>query len=98
MNTTLLIIAWLGAGFLFGLLYQTIHKKIASKTALTPKGSNINKNGRVIRGAIGFALILFYFFLSKPVLLFFAGFTFFEAVFSWCGFYALLGKNTCPLE
>jgi hypothetical protein len=31
-------------------------------------------------------------------LLFFSGFCFFEAAFSWCGFYAALGRTTCPVE
>ncbi len=98
MNTIFFILVWLLAGFVFSFLYRTIHKKVASKSALTAKGSNINTNGRRIRGAAGAALLLLYFFAPQPLLLFFAGFTFFEAIFSWCGFYALLGKNTCPLE
>jgi len=34
----------------------------------------------------------------SPILIFFSGFAFFEAIFSWCGFYAAMGKNTCPVE
>jgi hypothetical protein len=32
------------------------------------------------------------------ILIFFSGFALFEALFSWCGFYAALGKSTCPIE
>ena len=33
----------------------------------------------------------------SPILIFFSGFALFEAIFSWCGFYAAMGKNTCPV-
>lgn len=35
---------------------------------------------------------------TPPKTIFFSGFAFFEAIFSWCGFYATIGKNTCPVE
>lgn len=98
MNTILLIIAWLALGFVCGFVLRTLHRKLASKSALTSKGSNINKGGRVMRGIAGFALLLLYTFVPQPIILVFAGFTFFQAIFSWCGLYALLGKNTCPME
>ncbi len=95
MNTILL---WLGVGFVSGFLLRALHRKLASKSALTSKGSNINKGERVMRGVFGIALLVLYTFVSHPIVLFFAGFTLFQAIFSWCGLYALLGKNTCPLE
>jgi Na+-transporting NADH:ubiquinone oxidoreductase subunit NqrB len=48
---------------------------------------------------IGIALLVWAITTSwNPLLIFFSGFLFFEALFSWCGLYAALGKNTCPLK
>ena len=60
---------------------------------------NIGKSDRLLRAAIGVGLLLWAITTTwSPILIFFSGFTIFEAVFSWCGFYAALGKNTCPVE
>lgn len=82
---------------IFGFIYRALLKKFAART---PYGlsKNIGKPDRMFRAALGLALFLFAIFTSwSPLLLFAAGFCFFEAIFSWCGVYAALGKNTCPL-
>jgi len=82
--------------FIFGFLYRFILKKFASSTARGLQ-KNIGKYDRAIRLAIWLALLLLAITTSwSPWLLFFSGFALFEAIFSWCGFYAALGKNTCP--
>jgi len=82
--------------FIFGFLYRFILKKFASSTARGVQ-KNIGKSDRAIRLAIALALLLLAITTSwSPWLLFFSGFALFEAIFSWCGFYAALGKNTCP--
>ncbi len=59
---------------------------------------NIGSKDRWLRIAIGLVLLIWAITTSwSPFLLFFSGFAFCEALFSWCGFYAALGKNTCPL-
>lgn len=89
-------------GFLFGFLLRVLLKKIAryvsqGAPAVSPK--NIGKNDRIVRLVLGVGLLLFAVFTTwSPVLLIAAGFCIFEAMFSWCGFYAILGKNTCPFE
>jgi hypothetical protein len=58
---------------------------------------NIGKKDRIIRLAIWIGLLLWAITTSwNPWLIFFSGFALFEALFSWCGFYAAIGKNTCP--
>jgi hypothetical protein len=53
----------------------------------------------LLRLAIGVGLFLWAITTTwSPILIFFSGFALFEALFSWCGFYAALGKNTCPVE
>ncbi|MSU54789.1 MAG: DUF2892 domain-containing protein [Candidatus Staskawiczbacteria bacterium] len=70
-------------------------KKFAKNS---PRGvaRNIGRNDRLLRLAIGVGLLLWAMLTTwSPILIFFSGFALFEAVFSWCGFYAALGKNTC---
>ncbi len=84
--------------FIVGFIYRTILKKFATNS---PRGvaKNIGKPDRLLRAVIGVALLLWAITTSwSPILIFFSGFAIFEAIFSWCGFYAALGKNTCPVE
>lgn len=81
---------------LFGLIYRALLKKFAKNT---PRGvtKNIGKPDRILRLAIGIGLFVWAVMTTwSPILLFFSGFCLFEAAFSWCGFYAALGQNTCP--
>jgi len=92
----LIVIMYLLAGIV-GLLYRAILKKFAKKSV---RGAthNIGKADRLLRLAIGAGLLLWAITTSwSPILLFFSGFALFEALFSWCGFYAAIGKNTCPV-
>lgn len=64
---------------------------------------NIGTFDRIIRLAIGIILLAVALFIVtviwlKVVIVLLAIFTFYEAVSSWCLFYQLIGKNTCPLE
>jgi hypothetical protein len=82
--------------FIVGFVYRFIIKKLA-KNSNRKSAHNIGKNDRLLRALLGVGLLIGGVYTWSPVLLFFAGFCFFEALFSWCGFYAALGKNTCPL-
>jgi len=92
-----LIIVMVVLAFAFGFAYRFILKKFASSTGRgVPK--NIGRGDRVLRFAI--AVFLFVWAITttwSPLLLFFSGFALFEAIFSWCGFYAALGRNSCPI-
>jgi hypothetical protein len=93
----LIVVMYLLA-FLFGFLYRTILKKFA-KGSVRGVAQNISKPDRLLRLAIGVGLLLWAITTTwSPILIFFSGFAFFEAIFSWCGFYAALGRNTCPVE
>lgn len=83
--------------FIAGFVYRFILKRIA-KTKNRKRTKNIGKFDKLVRVLIGVALFILAVTTSwSPFLFFFSGFAFFEAIFSWCGFYAALGKNTCPL-
>lgn len=93
-----LIVAMYILAFIVGFIYRAILKKFAKSS---PRGmaQNIGKPDRLLRLAIGVGLLLWAITTTwSPILIFFSGFAFFEAIFSWCGFYAALGKNTCPVE
>jgi len=84
--------------FIVGFIYRTILKKFAKNS---PRGvaRNIGKPDRLLRLAIGIGLLLWAITTTwSPILIFFSGFAIFEAIFSWCGFYAAMGKNTCEIN
>lgn len=83
---------------IFGLAYRFVLRKIAKKS-VRKVGKNIDTRGRLIRFLIGIALLLLAITtVWDPITIFFSGFALFEAAFSWCGLYAAMGKNTCPIE
>jgi uncharacterized membrane protein len=82
--------------FLFGFFYRLIVKKMAVKT-VRGSSKNIGTQDRWYRFGLGVILFILAIITAwNPILLFASGFCFFEAIFSWCGLYAALGKNTCP--
>ena len=98
MNNYLALLIYLGLGFIVGFLYRTILKKFAKNS---PHGltKNIGKSDRWMRTLLGIALLVWAVLTNwSPVLIAASGFCFFEAMFSWCGFYAAIGKTTCPIE
>jgi hypothetical protein len=83
--------------FIAGFIYWLVLRKFA-KNSVRKLNKNIGKFDRLFRFAIGLGLFLWAVATSwSPILFFFSGFAFFEAIFSWCGLYAALGKNSCPL-
>ena len=93
-----LIVVMYILAFIVGFIYRAILKKFARQSAHGAP-QNIGKPDRLLRAVIGVALLLWAITTTwSPILIFFSGFAFFEAIFSWCSFYAALGKNTCPVE
>jgi len=93
-----LILVMFVLAFAFGFAYRFILKKLARNT---PRGvsKNIGNSGRALRFIISVLLFIWAITTSwSPILLFFSGFALFEAIFSWCGFYATIGKSTCPIN
>ena len=91
------LLAIYALAFIAGFIYRFILKKF-TKNSARKVHKNIGKTDRLFRVAIGLGLFLWAVATSwSPILLFFSGFAFFEGIFSWCGVYALLGKNTCPI-
>jgi len=81
--------------FVVGFLYRTLLRMFA-KNSVRGAQKNIGTFDRFVRFAIWIGLLFFAILTTwSPVLLFFSGFALFEALFSWCGFYAALGKTTC---
>lgn len=59
---------------------------------------NIGTPDRLIRLTIGILLLIFAYLQMSWILLIFGLFTLFESFMSWCIFYQLIGRNTCPLK
>ncbi|MEI8223762.1 MAG: DUF2892 domain-containing protein [bacterium] len=64
---------------------------------------NIGTFDRVMRALTGMILVALMVFVVMPlwtkiILGIVALFCFFQALMSWCLFYQLIGKNTCPIE
>ncbi len=91
------VIALFAAAFLVGFLYRFLLKLLVQKGVRTVS-KNIGRSDRWLRGALAVGLFLGALLTSwSPVLFFFSGFCLFESLFSWCGLYAAIGKNTCPI-
>ncbi|MFC1501601.1 DUF2892 domain-containing protein [Elusimicrobiota bacterium] len=79
------------------LAYRFILQRLSQNSNRRLK-KNIGTTDRLFRAAIGIGLLIWAVMTSwSPILIFLSGFVIFESIFSWCGLYAALGKNTCPL-
>jgi hypothetical protein len=93
-----LIVAMYLLAAIVGFLYRFVVQRVAKGT-VREVHKNIGRTDRLLRLAIGVALLLWAMTTTwNPFLIFLSGFCLFEAVFSWCGLYAALGKNTCPVK
>ncbi len=80
-------------GFLIGVLLRFVLKKtIVKNVACNLK--NIDYQNRLIRLLIGTIGLLIGGYYYVPLLFVVAGFCLYEAIFSWCGVFALSGKNS----
>lgn len=83
---------------IFGFVYRFILRRFA-KGSVRGLSQNIGKSDRLLRALIGVGLLLLAITTTwNPILIFLSGFALFESIFSWCGLYAALGKNTCPID
>lgn len=57
---------------------------------------NIGTGDRIMRFILGLLLLLFAWWQSSWIAFGLALFTFYEALASWCIFYQILGKSSCP--
>jgi hypothetical protein len=83
--------------FVFGFVFSFVIRKFAKKK-VRKNLTNIGTNDRLIR--LGLAIAFFTISITTSwngLLIFAAGFCLFEAVFSWCGLFAIMCKNTCSM-
>jgi hypothetical protein len=101
MGWGLIVIMYILA-FLFGFVAKFSIKALQKKRALTslvtlPK--NIGTPDRLVRLVLGLGLLFLAMLTTwNPLLIFISGVVVFQAVFSWCFMYQIMGKNTCPVE
>lgn len=83
----------------FGFAYRFILKQFAKQSSVRKASRNIGTPDRLLRFLIGIGLLALAITTTwSPILIFFSGFALFESFFSWCGFYAAIGRSTCPIE
>lgn len=84
-------------GSLFGFLWRLTVKSM-NKKGRRHLPTNIGSQDRLIRFGLGILLFAWAIYTGwSPWLFFASGFCIFEGLFSWCGLYQLMGKNTCPV-
>ncbi|KIA78209.1 MULTISPECIES: YgaP family membrane protein [Parachlamydia] len=59
---------------------------------------NIGTTDRLLRLSFGVVLLALAWWWSSWILLACALFCFYEALASWCVYYQLIGKNSCPIS
>lgn len=91
---TLLFVA---LGILVGVIYRFILRRLSRALPRVSGQKNIGSPDRLLRVAIGLICFAVAILTWSPLLMIAAGFCFYEAAAKWCGFYALIGRNTCPL-
>lgn len=91
--------------FVVGFVFVFVCRMLLKLFVRNPKSfvgraeRNIGMADRVFRAVLGIVLFAWAVLTrGNSVLMFWSGFCIFEAVFSWCGFYAAIGKNSCPWE
>ena len=90
------VVSMLILGAAFGVIMRELMKSFASKKSAKPQ--NIGTTDRALRLVIAVALFIFAYYTNwNGWALAFSGYCFFEAMYSWCGFYAMMGKNTCSM-
>ncbi len=85
--------------YLLALLVFFIAKIITKKfshTVPNKANKNVGKKDRLVRLVLGLAILFFAITTSwNPLIIFISGLVLCTALFSWCGLYSLMGKNTC---
>lgn len=83
--------------FALGLAYRSAVRKHAH-TDVGHRPKNIGLRDRLVRAGLGVVLLTVGIVWNwNPFCIFIAGICFFQAAFSWCAWYHLIGKDTCPL-
>lgn len=59
---------------------------------------NIGTKDRLIRLAISLLLFAYAYWKSSWIAFGFGLFTLFESLFSWCIYYQIIGKSSCPIK
>ncbi len=89
---------------LAGVVLAIVQRKVLRKTRIDKKDTrtashkNIGTSGRLLRLCIAVVLLVYTVLTGSLIAALFTGYTFYEALAKWCGLYAVLGKNSCPLE
>jgi len=79
-------------------LLRLVMKSAKLKIKATPRFQNIGLTDRRVRLSLAVFLLVYGLFNPNAWIFAASGFVFYEAFAKWCALYAVLGKNTCPLN
>lgn len=87
------------AGIAVALIQRYIMRNMRfnKKDQRTAAHNNIGVAGRVLRFCIATTAFAYAVYTGSEIAFIIAGYTYYEAFAKWCGFYALIGRNSCPL-
>lgn len=98
ISKLVIVILMFGLSFIFGFSYQFVLRKFRAKNISFRAHKNIGTPDRVVRFALGIILLFIGLYSWSPIALFWSGFCFYEGIANWCGFYAVIGRNTCSIN
>ncbi len=87
----------IGIAIAIGQRYVMRNIKIQSNKKKTAAHKNIGVIDRIVRFVIATGVLVYGIYAGSEIAFVIAGYTYYEALAKWCGFYALIGKNSCPL-
>lgn len=87
----------IGIGIAIGQRYIMRNIKMRSNNQRTAAHKNIGTTDRIVRYLIATGALLYGIYAGSEIAFIIAGYTYYEAFLKWCGFYALIGRNSCPL-
>ena len=100
---TLLLLSYLPLGVFVAILQRHIMRKVKwSQRVIKQPGEVTHKNiglpDRLLRLTIAIVVLVYGLWVGSELAVVIAGYTFYEALAKWCGLYALVGRNTCPIN
>lgn len=87
----------IGMGIAVGQRYIMRNIKMRLNDKRTAAHNNIGTADRIVRFLIATAALTYGIYAGSEIALVISGYTYYEAFAKWCGFYALIGRNSCPL-
>lgn len=87
----------IGTGIAVSQRYIMRNIKMRSNDKRTAAHNNIGTADRIVRFLIATSTLAYGIYAGNEIAFVISGYTYYEAFAKWCGLYALMGRNSCPL-